>query len=122
MRLWRAEERLTRPATVRSARGCDRLPAAGSPACIVSTVSRTPTAAVKRDTLVKIIKEDFGLKIDIEKLISVVDEDMSGEIEYEEFKTLLSRRPAAEEGAAASAAAEAAADAPAAPSPVPGSA
>ncbi len=45
---------------------------------------------VHRDTLVKIIKHDFGLTIDIEDLINKIDADGSGEIEYEEFKTLLS--------------------------------
>jgi Ca2+-binding EF-hand superfamily protein len=45
---------------------------------------------VKRDTLVRIIKHDFGLTIDIEELINKIDTDGSGEIEFEEFKTLLS--------------------------------
>lgn len=45
---------------------------------------------VKRETLIRIIKQDFGLTIDIEDLINRVDTDGSGEIEYEEFKTLLS--------------------------------
>ncbi|CAE7398985.1 unnamed protein product [Symbiodinium sp. KB8] len=45
---------------------------------------------VRRETLVKIVKEDFGLTIDIEKLIDDIDEDRSGEIEYAEFKQLLS--------------------------------
>jgi len=45
---------------------------------------------VKRETLVKIIKVDFGLTINIEELINDIDKDHSGEIEYEEFKTLLS--------------------------------
>eukprot|EP00753_Platysulcus_tardus_P022733 PLAT9948.1.p2 GENE.PLAT9948.1~~PLAT9948.1.p2 ORF type:complete len:151 (+),score=87.13 PLAT9948.1:20-472(+) len=44
---------------------------------------------VLRDTLVRIIKHDFGLTIDIEDLINKVDTDGSGEIEYEEFKELL---------------------------------
>ncbi len=39
----------------------------------------------------KIIKQDFGLTIDIEELIDAVDADGSGEIEYEEFKNLLSK-------------------------------
>ena len=39
---------------------------------------------------VKIIKHDFGLTIDIEDLINKIDTDGSGEIEFEEFKTLLS--------------------------------
>jgi calmodulin len=45
---------------------------------------------VKRGTLVKIIKHDFGLTIDIEDLINKIDTDGSGEIEFDEFKILLS--------------------------------
>ena len=45
---------------------------------------------VKRDTLVKIIKLDFGLTIDIEELVNKIDSDGSGEIEFDEFKSLLS--------------------------------
>jgi calmodulin len=45
---------------------------------------------VERSTLVKIIKTDFGLTIDIEELIDQVDADGSGEIEFEEFVELLS--------------------------------
>lgn len=45
---------------------------------------------VKRETLIRIIKVDFGLTINIEDLINKVDQDGSGEIEFEEFKTLLS--------------------------------
>jgi Ca2+-binding EF-hand superfamily protein len=45
---------------------------------------------VKKETLVKITKHDFGLTIDIEELINKIDTDGSGEIEYGEFKTLLS--------------------------------
>jgi calmodulin len=48
------------------------------------------TGHVQRDTLVKIIKEDFGLSIDLEKLIDEIDEDGSHEIEFSEFKSLLS--------------------------------
>ena len=44
----------------------------------------------KRETLVKIIKQDFGLTIDIEELINKIDTDGSGEIEFDEFKILLS--------------------------------
>jgi calmodulin len=43
---------------------------------------------VTRDRLVQIIKRDFGLTIDIEALIDAVDTDHSGEIEFEEFKTV----------------------------------
>ena len=39
--------------------------------------------------LIKIIKEEFELTIDIENLIKEIDEDGSGEIEYSEFKALL---------------------------------
>lgn len=48
------------------------------------------TGHVKRDTLVKIIKTDFGLTIDIEDLINKIDTDGSGKIEFDEFMTLLS--------------------------------
>jgi calmodulin len=40
--------------------------------------------------LIKIIKHDFGLPIDIERLINDIDADGSGEIEFDEFKALLS--------------------------------
>ena len=40
--------------------------------------------------LIQIIKEDFEMTIDIERLINDIDEDGSGEIEYDEFKNLLS--------------------------------
>ena len=40
--------------------------------------------------LIKIIKEEFEMTIDIEKLIQDIDEDGSGEIEYDEFRNLLS--------------------------------
>ena len=45
---------------------------------------------VSADILVRVIKEDFKLAIDIAELIAAVDEDGSGEIEFDEFKTLLS--------------------------------
>ena len=40
--------------------------------------------------MIKIVKQDFGLTIDIEELIEKIDIDHSGEIEFEEFKDLLS--------------------------------
>lgn len=45
---------------------------------------------VHRETLVKIIKHDFSLTIDIEALIDDIDTDGSGQIEYDEFKVLMS--------------------------------
>eukprot|EP00605_Chrysophyceae_sp_TOSAG23-4_P001910 GSChrysophyteH1.ASY1.ANO1.2108.1 assembled CDS len=45
---------------------------------------------VKRETLVHIVKEEFGLPIDIEELINRIDADGSGEIEFDEFEELLS--------------------------------
>jgi Ca2+-binding EF-hand superfamily protein len=48
------------------------------------------SGCVQRDTLVKIVKLDFGLTIDIEDLINAIDSDGSGEIEFDEFRTLLS--------------------------------
>ena len=39
--------------------------------------------------LIQTIKHDFNMTIDIEKLIADIDEDNSGEIEFDEFKALL---------------------------------
>ncbi len=39
---------------------------------------------MERDILVKIIKEDFGLTIDIEALIEKYDSDGTGQMEFEE--------------------------------------
>ena len=39
--------------------------------------------------LISTIKEEFQMTIDIEKLIEEIDEDGSGEIEFDEFKALL---------------------------------
>jgi hypothetical protein len=39
--------------------------------------------------LVSIIKNDFGMTIDIEGLIKETDVDNSGEIDFEEFQSLL---------------------------------
>ena len=39
--------------------------------------------------LINIIKNDFEMTIDIVALIEEVDEDGSGEIEFDEFKELL---------------------------------
>ena len=39
--------------------------------------------------LIATIKNDFQMTIDIEKLIEEIDEDGSGEIEFDEFKALL---------------------------------
>lgn len=49
------------------------------------------SGSVKADELVRIIRIKFEMTIDIERLIDEVDTDHSGEIEYEEFKALLSR-------------------------------
>lgn len=40
--------------------------------------------------LIDIIKTEFEMTIDIEKLIQDIDEDDSGKIEYDEFRNLLS--------------------------------
>ena len=45
---------------------------------------------IDADRLIRIIKEDFEMTIDIEKLIQDIDEDGSGQIEYDEFRNLLS--------------------------------
>ena len=40
--------------------------------------------------LIEIVKKDFEMTIDIEQLIRDIDEDGSGQIEYDEFLALLS--------------------------------
>merc|ERR1711934_834314 len=49
------------------------------------------TGHVDRDVISRIIKVDFGLEIDINKMMDAVDEDGSGEMEFDEFELLLSR-------------------------------
>ena len=46
--------------------------------------------SIDAEKLIQIIKYDFEMTIDIEKLIKDIDEDGSGEIEYDEFRNLLS--------------------------------
>ncbi len=47
------------------------------------------TGSVDAQKLISIIKDEFKLTIDIEKLIRDIDTDGSGEIEFDEFKMLL---------------------------------
>ena len=44
---------------------------------------------VDAEKLIRTIKDEFQMTIDIEKLIEEIDEDGSGEIEFDEFKELL---------------------------------
>ena len=44
---------------------------------------------IDAEKLIETIKTEFEMTIDIEKLIAEVDEDGSGEIEFDEFKELL---------------------------------
>merc|ERR1712012_1154253 len=48
---------------------------------------------VDADKLISTIKKEFEMTIDIEALINEVDEDGSGEIEFDEFKELLAGGP-----------------------------
>lgn len=45
---------------------------------------------IDAEKLIRIIKQEFEMTIDIEKLIQDIDEDGSGRIEYDEFRNLLS--------------------------------
>ena len=45
--------------------------------------------SIDADKLIATIKEEFEMTINIEELIRAVDEDGSGEIEFDEFKMLL---------------------------------
>ena len=44
---------------------------------------------IDAEKLIQVIKYEFGMTIDIEALIEEIDEDGSGEIEFDEFKALL---------------------------------
>ena len=48
------------------------------------------TGHVNADRLIDIVKNEFQMTIDIEQLIREIDDDGSGQIEYEEFMALLS--------------------------------
>lgn len=48
---------------------------------------------VDADKLIETIKQEFEMTIDIEALIQEVDDDGSGEIEFDEFKELLAGGP-----------------------------
>ena len=45
--------------------------------------------SIDAEKLIQVIKHDFQMTIDIEALIEEIDEDGSGEIEFDEFKALL---------------------------------
>ena len=47
--------------------------------------------AINADKLIATIKHEFGMTIDIEKLIEEIDEDGSGQIEFDEFTALLTQ-------------------------------
>ncbi|GBG25914.1 Calmodulin [Hondaea fermentalgiana] len=52
--------------------------------------SSKPVGIVDTDKLVKIVKHDFGLTIDIQHLVNQIDLDGSGTIDFDEFQQLLS--------------------------------
>ena len=54
--------------------------------------------AINADKLISTIKEEFGMTIDIEKLIEEIDEDGSGQIEFGEFTQLLTSSPGDDDG------------------------
>lgn len=54
---------------------------------------------VDADKLIETIKKEFEMTIDIEALINEVDEDGSGEIEFDEFKELLAGGPGGDDDA-----------------------
>lgn len=49
------------------------------------------TGHVKKETMIRIIKHDFGLTIDVEELFNKYDEDGSGEIDFHEFSRMLGK-------------------------------
>ncbi len=53
--------------------------------------------AINAEKLISTIKGEFEMTIDIEKLIEEIDEDGSGQIEFDEFTALLSGNKADDE-------------------------
>ena len=53
--------------------------------------------AINAEKLIETIKGEFDMTIDIEKLIEEIDEDGSGQIEFDEFTALLSGNKGEEE-------------------------
>ena len=53
--------------------------------------NRDRSGCIQSNLLIDVIKNQFEMTIDIEKFIEEVDEDGSGEIEYDEFKKILSQ-------------------------------
>ena len=54
--------------------------------------------SIDADKLIDIIKNKFEMTIEIEKLLEEIDEDGSGEIEFDEFKQLLGAGNGEEDG------------------------
>lgn len=54
------------------------------------------SGSINAELLIKILKEEFQMTINIEKLIHEVDTDGSGQIEFKEFKELLKSNYATE--------------------------
>ena len=46
------------------------------------------SGAVNSDLMIRIIKGDFGLNLDIEKLLAEIDTSGDGRVDYDEFKAL----------------------------------
>ena len=48
------------------------------------------SGVINTDRLIKVIRDQFEMTIDIERLIESIDEDNSQSIDFYEFKSLLS--------------------------------
>lgn len=92
MRLWPAEEMSTRLATF----SVQILSASSSRQ---GSVSPSPTSELQSLILASCVvlccPQDFGLTIDIDMLIDGIDTDGSGEIDFDEFRVLLTNAGAA---------------------------
>ena len=53
--------------------------------------------AINAEKLIETIKHEFEMTIDIEALIEEIDEDGSGQIEFDEFTALLTNGPAGDD-------------------------
>jgi len=49
---------------------------------------------VETDTLIRVLKTQFEMSIDIEKLVQGIDHGSTGKIDYDDFRMLLSQASA----------------------------
>lgn len=89
MHSWHAAETSTSPVTSSGQTSSASLSRYGDARAIVADLHVTP--AVVSVAAIPCLPQDFGLTIDIDMLIDGIDTDGSGEIDFDEFRVLLTQ-------------------------------